>query len=170
MYYQILRASFQKADVSGDGKLSHKELGLVFRRVITTLKESDIAHIVKEADTDGDGQVNYEEFVAYLQKTANAKVSKSCSTSFTKNVEADSVRATFRLWDTSGHGVIPNAELIATLMILNPTFTKTQAGALVNTIDSDHDGNVDYDEFVDFMFHRPVRPETAPWTSEASAR
>jgi Ca2+-binding EF-hand superfamily protein len=155
MHYQILRATFNKADSNGNGKLSPSELGSVFRRVLTTIRDSEIKAVIKEADTDGDGQINYEEFVAYLQKTANQSMTKAFVHSLTGHNEADMVSATFRLWDTEGNGLIRNDELSRILVKLNPKLTKTQATALVSTIDSDHDGNVDYDEFVDFLFHRP---------------
>lgn len=154
MYYHILHASFQRADSNGNGKLSRPELGAVLRRVLNTLKTVDIEVVMDEADTDGDGQINYDEFAAYLRKSANDKVSKSFVTSLSN--EADIVRATFRLWDKDGDGLIPNGHLCRALARLHPEMTAVQVRAFVRSIDSDNDGNVDYDEFVDFLFKRPM--------------
>lgn len=156
MRYQVLHASFQRADRNGNGKLSRPELGQVLRRVLNTLRSTDIDEILKDADTNNDGQINYQEFVSWLQRTANSKFNKAFGSSLRD--EADIVRATFRLWDTNGDGLVSNRHLCRALVKVHPDLAESQINALVKVIDCDHDGNVDYDEFVDFLFHRAERP------------
>jgi len=150
--YQVLQASFDRADRNNNGTLSRPELGIVLRKIIHTLRKEDIIQIIKEADTSGDGQIDCKEFVAWLRKSANSKVANAFGTSLQN--EADIVRATFRLWDNNGDGLIPSRYLFHSLVKVQPELSETQVRALVQTMDADHDGNVDYDEFVDFMFHR----------------
>lgn len=156
MRYRVLKASFVRADRNGNGKLSRPELGMVFRRILNTLSSKDIEEIIREADEDGDGQINYQEFIDWLEKSvdhpANGRIRKAFGTSLRN--EADIVRATFRLWDKDGDGLVPDAHLARALAKVHPDLSETQVKALVKTIDCDHDGNVDYDEFVDFLFHR----------------
>jgi len=152
MRYQVLHASFQRADRNGNGKLSRPELGLVLRRVLNTLRAEDIEDIIRSADSDEDGAINYQEFVAWLRKSANSKVGKAFGSAL-KN-ESDVVRATFRLWDKNGDGLVPDGHLYKALRKIHPDFKESQVRALVKCMDCDHDGNVDYDEFVDFLFQR----------------
>jgi len=152
MRYKVLHASFMRADRNNNGKLSRPELGIVLRRVIHTLRSDDIGEILKVGDADGDGLLNYKEFVAMLRSSANEKLSKAFHSSL--HNEADVVRATFRLWDKNGDGLVPNVHLQKALAKVHPDFKKTQIDALVKCMDCDNDGNVDYDEFVDFLFHR----------------
>jgi len=53
--------AFEKYDIDGSGDISPEEL----REVLVELgeKEEDFDDIVAQADTDGDGTINYEEFV-----------------------------------------------------------------------------------------------------------
>lgn len=150
--FKVLRASFERADHNNNGKLSRPELGSVLRRVVNTLSTPDIEEIVRSADTDGDMLLNYKEFVALLQKSEHAKLKQAFCSSLRN--EADVVRATFRLWDQNGDGLVPDAYLFKALEKVHPDFKPSQVRALVKCMDSDHDGNVDYDEFVDFLFHR----------------
>jgi Ca2+-binding EF-hand superfamily protein len=156
MRYRVLKASFVRADRNGNGKLSRPELGIVFRRILNTMSSKDIEEVIREADEDGDGQINYQEFIDWLQRSnehpASGRVQKAFGTALRN--EADIVRATFRLWDKNGDGLVPDAHLARALAKVHPDLSETQVNALVKTIDCDHDGNVDYDEFVDFLFHK----------------
>jgi len=152
MRYTVLRASFVRADRNGNGKLSRPELGTVLRRVLYTLKSADIDEVLRTADVDGDGCINCQEFVGWLQKSANSKISKAFGTSLRD--EADIVRATFRQWDKNGDGLVPNGFLLKALEKVHPGFKHDRLRALVQCMDCDRDGNVDYDEFVDFLFKR----------------
>lgn len=152
MRYTVLHASFKRADLNNNGKLSRTELGVVLRRILRTLRSEDINPILMSADADGDGCINYEEFVTFLKKTANSKIAKAFGSSLRD--ESDIVRATFRLWDKNGDGLVPDGFLAKALEKVHPDFMPGKLRALVKCIDSDQDGNVDYDEFVDFLFHK----------------
>lgn len=152
MRFKVLQASFQCADRNNNGKLSRPELGLVLRKVLTTIRGPDIEEIIRGADVDGDMLINYTEFVALLRNAANDKLNKAFCSSLRN--EADVVRATFRLWDKNGDGLVPDGHLYKALTKCHPDWKTTQIKALVQCMDCDHDGNVDYDEFVDFLFQR----------------
>jgi calmodulin len=152
MRFKVLHACFTQADRNNNKKLSRPELGLVLRRVINTLRTEDIENILRDADVDGDMLLDYSEFVAMLQKSSNQKISLGLCHSLRN--EADVVRATFRLWDMNGDGLVPNLHLCKALAKVHPDFQHSQIKALVHCMDCDHDGNVDYDEFVDFLFQK----------------
>lgn len=50
-------------DVNGDGWISREELRTVMTNLGEKLTDQDIDAMIKEADLNGDGRVNYEEFV-----------------------------------------------------------------------------------------------------------
>jgi len=58
----------------------------------------------------------------------------------------------FREWDKDGNGVISEAELLEALQTLDVSFTREQLRAAVLVADADNDGNVDYTEFVNWLY------------------
>ena len=56
----------QVFDTSGDGKISSSELKQVMANLGETLTDEEIDEMIREADADGDGEVDYEEFVKMM--------------------------------------------------------------------------------------------------------
>ncbi|XP_022247576.1 calmodulin-A-like [Limulus polyphemus] len=61
-----LREAFRVFDRNGDGFISSSELSHVMFNLGEKLTEDDVDDMIKEADLDGDGLVNYQEFVTIL--------------------------------------------------------------------------------------------------------
>nr|CAH7744802.1 unnamed protein product [Callosobruchus chinensis] len=57
---------FEVFDKNNDGLISSNELRHVMTSLGERLSEEEVDDMIKEADLDGDGQVNYEEFVTIL--------------------------------------------------------------------------------------------------------
>jgi hypothetical protein len=57
-----LRKEFDAIDTSGDGSLDPDELAAVFSRLGTDVKKGTIANLVRLADDDGNGTIEWEEF------------------------------------------------------------------------------------------------------------
>uniref|UniRef100_A0A8C6FU32 EF-hand calcium-binding domain-containing protein 11 n=1 Tax=Moschus moschiferus TaxID=68415 RepID=A0A8C6FU32_MOSMO len=67
------KEAFSLFDKDGDGTLTTKELGTVMRPLGQNPTEAELQdminevdQMIREADIDGDGQVNYEEFVQMM--------------------------------------------------------------------------------------------------------
>uniref|UniRef100_A0AAX7TJW8 Calmodulin 1b n=1 Tax=Astatotilapia calliptera TaxID=8154 RepID=A0AAX7TJW8_ASTCA len=64
------KEAFSLFDKDGDGTITTKELGTVMRSLGQNPTEAElqdmINEMIREADIDGDGQVNYEEFVQMM--------------------------------------------------------------------------------------------------------
>ncbi|XP_049818081.1 calmodulin-beta isoform X2 [Aethina tumida] len=61
-----LKEAFRVFDKNNDGLISSTELRHVMTSLGEKLTEEEVDDMIKEADLDGDGQVNYEEFVSIL--------------------------------------------------------------------------------------------------------
>lgn len=59
-----LRKAFNEIDTNKDGSLSSQELMAVLG---TDYKEDEFANFIKEADINGDGKIDFEEFCVYLK-------------------------------------------------------------------------------------------------------
>lgn len=152
MRHEVLRATFEKADVNGNGVLSRNEVGTMFRKVVMTMSAAEVEDIMRTADENMDKDISYQEFVKWLETSAPEKVQNRLVSALRS--EADVVKASFRIWDRDGDGVISRRELEKVLTKMCKNFAPSQVKTICDLIDADSDGNVDYDEFVDFLFFK----------------
>lgn len=61
-----LKEAFRVFDKNGDGFISPAELRHVMHNLGEKLTDEEVEDMIKEADLDGDGLVNYSEFVLIL--------------------------------------------------------------------------------------------------------
>ncbi|XP_031271031.1 calmodulin-like protein 8 [Pistacia vera] len=61
-----LREAFKVFDKDQDGYISPNELTHVMMNLGEKLTDEEVEQMVREADLEGDGQVNYEEFVRMM--------------------------------------------------------------------------------------------------------
>lgn len=75
---EFFKESFREFDKDGNGVIDRKELRAMIHHFYQlgghTNEPTDkqIAHLMKMADIDGDGKINYEEFVLFMKKLAAA--------------------------------------------------------------------------------------------------
>ncbi|KAL5988720.1 hypothetical protein ACLOJK_026821 [Asimina triloba] len=61
-----LREAFKVFDKDQNGYISANELRLVMINLGEELTDEEVNQMIREADVDGDGQVNYDEFVRIM--------------------------------------------------------------------------------------------------------
>ncbi|KAI8514255.1 PREDICTED: calmodulin-like [Branchiostoma belcheri] len=62
-----LRDSFKLFDKDGNGSISAAELRQVMANLGEKLTDEEVDAMIREADVDGDGEVNFEEFVRMMR-------------------------------------------------------------------------------------------------------
>ena len=53
-------------DMDGNGTIDRDELRNVMKQLGEKLSEEDIEEMIQEADKNGDGLIDYDEFVKYM--------------------------------------------------------------------------------------------------------
>eukprot|EP00930_Biecheleria_cincta_P014553 TRINITY_DN12472_c0_g1_i1.p1 TRINITY_DN12472_c0_g1~~TRINITY_DN12472_c0_g1_i1.p1 ORF type:complete len:293 (+),score=53.34 TRINITY_DN12472_c0_g1_i1:89-967(+) len=142
---KLLRSSFQRLDVDRTGSLSRAEMGQMISRIMPELIGEQITQLMDEADKDGSGMIKYEEWLAWLKSDVQAN-SESVENKY------DSIKATFRLWDDNGDGLVSKREFGKVFREVDPKMTQENMKALWLHVDEDEDGKIDYEEFIDFLF------------------
>lgn len=71
-----LKEAFRVFDRNGDGFISAPELRLVMTNLGEKLTDEEVEDMIKEADLDGDGLVNYTGKNFLLTATTNSRVSE----------------------------------------------------------------------------------------------
>lgn len=133
------KEAFSLFDKDGDGCITTKELGTVMRSLGQHPTEAELADMVREIDTDGNGQIDFNEFL-------NMMIIKMKDV-----ITEDEIREAFLLFDNDGNGYISSAELRHVMTSLGETLTDEEVEELMNEADANNDGQIDYDEFVKLM-------------------
>lgn len=109
------------------------------RKLNQTVTEDDLKDMISVVDTKGDGKINFEEFVAMMEKRKDEA-----------DTEQEIINA-FRVFDKDGNGLISKAELTNIMSILGDTLTNEEIEEMIIEADVDGDGFINYEEFVRMM-------------------
>lgn len=97
--------------------------------------------MLKEIDIDGDGNFTFDEFVQLMFNMGNLSERS-------EEQEEMELRQAFRVFDKAGNGYITSSDLRSVLQCLGEQLTEDEIEDMINEVDIDGDGRIDYDEFV----------------------
>lgn len=130
-----LEEVFKKFDVNGDGKISASELGSIMGSLGQPATEEELHNMIREVDSDGDGFISLEEFIELNTKGVDS-------------VEAmENIKDAFSVFDIDGNGSISAEELQMVLKSLGDDCSVTECRRMISGVDSDGDGQIDFEEF-----------------------
>jgi len=130
------REAFSVFDKDGDGTISEKELGTVMRALGLNPTEEELTQMVQEVDTDGNGEVDFDEF---------------CSMMIRRMEDEDGdeeILEAFQVIDRDGDGFISEADLKDLMTNLGEKVTEEELKDMIREVDLDNDGQVSFAEFV----------------------
>ncbi|OWF37728.1 calmodulin-A-like isoform X2 [Mizuhopecten yessoensis] len=133
------KEAFSLFDKDGDGTITSKELGTVMRSLGQHPTESDLKDMVNEVDTDGNGTIDFPEFLAMMVNQLQGASND------------EELREAFRVFDKDGNGLISAAELRHVMISLGEKLTEEEVDEMIKEADMNGDGQIDYDEFVKMM-------------------
>lgn len=129
---------FRSLDISGDGKLTINELEPYCKKIFgDSFSDEEIKLILKRVDTDGSGYIDYSEFIA-------AAMDKK------KLLSEEKLEAAFKAFDTDHNGKITAQEL-KSFLESNIKIDISAYKKLIEQVDKNGDGVIDFDEFKDMM-------------------
>ncbi|XP_072951996.1 calcium-dependent protein kinase 10 [Typha angustifolia] len=135
---EVIREMFKLMDTDNNGKITFEELKVGLQKVGSQLAEPEMKLLMEAADADGNGFLDYGEFVAvtiHLQRLSNDEHLHKAFMFFDKDgsnyIEFDELREA--LTDDSGQ---------ADIEVLND---------ILQEVDTDKDGRISYEEFVAMM-------------------
>ncbi|CAI9112337.1 OLC1v1012774C1 [Oldenlandia corymbosa var. corymbosa] len=135
---EVIRDMFTLMDTDNDGKVTFEELKAGLKKVGSQLAEPEIKLLMEVADVDGNGILDYGEFVAvtiHLQRVEND----------------EHFRRAFMFFDKDGSGHIELDELREALADESGETDMAVLHEIMREVDIDKDGRISYDEFVAMM-------------------
>ncbi|XP_033736493.1 neo-calmodulin-like [Pecten maximus] len=131
--------AFALFDDDGDGTITIKELGGIMRSLGQNPTNDELKEIMLEADVDGNGYIDVEEFKMVIAK----KVSE-------ENTEED-IREAFHVFDREGNGYITRKDIKVLLARLGDEMSPDDIDDMIAEADNDGNGKVSIEEFVEIM-------------------
>ncbi|XP_037090428.1 calmodulin-beta-like [Pollicipes pollicipes] len=139
---QALRHQFDLIDQDGNGSITSDELTRVMRELGHHVTDSEVHEIMRAVDADGDGNFTFDEFALIVSKMGPGSGQQS-------RAEAEqALRDAFRVFDKHGRGFISASDLRAVLQCLGERLSDDDIEAMIDEVDIDGDGRIDFFEFV----------------------
>ena len=107
---------------------------------LSDVSEADSRRIIAKFDVDGDGQIDFKEFLAMMTQAEQQD----------KN-SRDEILEAFKVFDKDGDGTITAKEIVSVMQRLGEDIDLQTAKLMIQSVDLDGNGSIDADEFRNMM-------------------
>ncbi|XP_047003034.1 troponin C, isoallergen Bla g 6.0301 [Schistocerca americana] len=138
----VLKKCFDAFDREKNGSISTNMVEEILRLMGQPFNKKILAEMIEEVDADKSGRLEFDEFVTLAARFIIEEDDE---------VMEKELREAFRLYDKQGNGYIPTTCLREILHELDEQLTSEELDIMIEEIDSDGSGTVDFDEFMEMM-------------------
>ena len=153
-----MKEAFCLYDKDRDGFIDANELAICMRSLGQSPTQAEIVDMANEIDADGDGMIDFYEFVMLMSRQMRDVDSKEAI------VEA------FKIFDLDGDGFITHDELRHMMTGMGEKLTHSEVDEIIKQADQDGDGKINLEEFTRMLLpaHRDMPPLAKLVTSSFS--
>jgi len=137
-----LQKAFNSFDTEGCGSITAETVGVILRMMGVKISEKNLKEVIAETDEDGSGIIEFEEFAELAAKFLVEEDEEAL---------AAELREAFRIYDKDGLGYITTDTLKEILREIDPKLTEANLDSIIEEVDEDGSGTLDFDEFMDMM-------------------
>ncbi|XP_049873882.1 calcium-binding protein E63-1 isoform X2 [Pectinophora gossypiella] len=147
-----LRTAFGLLDRDSDGHVTPAELQFMLRNLGIQVSDDLIADLIKDASRTGNGLIDENEFMQWVTKIqAIQGLDVGASGGDSEEEITRDLLAAFKVFDRDDNGYITRDELRTALEMIGEPVTDAQLNQVLALGDIDHDGRIDYEEFVKML-------------------
>jgi len=142
---EMLKKVFDTFDREKLGYITADTVAAMLSMMGLKFNSKELNEVIEEIDEDGSGQIEFDEFLILAKKF------------MTEDEDEDSgelekeLKEAFRLYDKEGNGYISTAVLKTILAELDSSLSDEDLDGMIEEIDEDGSGTVDFDEFMEMM-------------------
>ncbi|XP_062548224.1 troponin C isoform X2 [Armigeres subalbatus] len=138
-----MRKAFQMFDTTKCGFIDTVKISTILNTLGQQFDEGELQALIDEEDPEETGRVNFDQFATiasnFLIEDEDAEAMQQ------------ELKEAFRLYDREGNGYITTSTLKEILAALDDKLTNDDLDGMINEIDADGSGTVDFDEFMEMM-------------------
>ncbi|KAE8728688.1 Calcium-dependent protein kinase 21 [Hibiscus syriacus] len=132
-----LKAMFKNMDTDKSGTITYEELKAGLARLGSKLSEAEVKQLMEAADVDGNGTIDYIEFISATMNRYRLE-------------KDEHLYKAFQYFDKDNSGYITKDEL-ETAMKEYGMGDEASIRAVISEVDTDNDGKINYEEFCTMM-------------------
>ena len=140
---KVLKLCFNLFDVKKQNFLSSDDLDDILRAMGFRPSKEELQEILEEIDEDGSGEIEFGEFCQLCAKFLVEEPDE-------ETMKAE-LKEAFRVYDRDGAGFITTGQLREIIAELDPRLTSEDLDGIIEEIDEDGSGTMDFDEFCQMM-------------------
>ncbi|XP_017786157.1 PREDICTED: troponin C-like [Nicrophorus vespilloides] len=138
----IMRKAFQMFDTTKSGFIDTVKISTILNTMGQLFDDAELSKLIAQNDPDKSGKVDFDAFcdiaVHFLEEDDDESTTQE-------------LKEAFRLYDREGNGYITTATLKEILRALDDNLTNGDLDGIIQEIDTDGSGTVDFDEFMEMM-------------------
>ena len=153
----------------GSGTITTKELLPILRSIGQNPTEDEILNLVIEYDVNGDGTIDFDEFLEMMQKVSKGKKPNQKTRKFLDKIgylnekfnvlllhiedldQSVEIEDAFKIFDRDGNGYIDAKEFKQVVTRMGNCLTNAEADEFMLEADLNGDGKLDFNEFMQMM-------------------
>jgi len=134
------KEAFDMFDKDGGGTISASEIVKIMKNFGYPIKKAEAQKMIAEIDDNGDGEIDFEEFVTLMEKQTN----------YVEETDEELVLRAFKSFDKDHDGKITNYEFKYILTQMGNKFSDDELKELFEECNLDITGILNYQDFINF--------------------
>ncbi|XP_068145978.1 troponin C isoform X1 [Drosophila tropicalis] len=140
---RILRNAFKAFDHDGAGVIEHADVASILEILGQKLEPPAVKALIKEVDKGSTGKLDFSQFCKLAARFIEVEEDQGAL--------QNELKEAFRVYDKEGKGYLTVATLRGILHELDDKISNQDLDSIIEEIDADGSGTVDFDEFMQVM-------------------